>query len=180
MSEHGFAASCSMMRKITPKDVRSVIKSLLPYASVGTGFIATGTMRSGLVRPPKCGSLLFYDSLGFGTDMLDVDHDGDLDLVVVNGDVLDNVELFNDGLSWRQKGQVFLNDGTARFTELDGRRFPALATPRVGRGSMTLDFDNDGHRDVLVSYNNDHARLFRHHGTSGHWIGFPDATGFCG
>jgi enediyne biosynthesis protein E4 len=110
--------------------------------------------------------------LGFGTDMLDVDHDGDLDLVVVNGDVLDNVELFNDGLSWRQKGQVFLNDGTARFTEMDGRRFPAFATPRVGRGSMTLDFDNDGHLDFLVSYNNDHARLFRHHGTSGHWIGF--------
>ncbi len=110
--------------------------------------------------------------LGFGTDWLDLDHDGDLDLVVINGDVLDNVEQIHDGLTFRQPGQIFLNDGRGRFTELPAAQVGDLAVPRVGRGSIVLDFDDDGRLDLAVAYNHDRARLFHHQGEVGQWIGF--------
>lgn len=123
------------------------------------------TRKAGLYAPS-------YPVLGFGTDLLDIDNDADLDLFVVNGDVLDNVDTFNDSLRWRQKGQIFLNDGTGQFSELASDRIPDIAVPRVGRGSATTDFDNDGRLDVLVSYNNDQARLYHNQTSAGNWIGF--------
>jgi hypothetical protein len=119
--------------------------------------------------------------LGFGTDLVDLDLDGDLDLVVINGDVLDNIEQFNDGLTWRQPGQLFVNDGRGRFTQLSAAAAGPLAEPRVGRGSMTLDLDNDGAPDLAVSYNGDRARLYRNVHPVGHWLGIelvgPGAVG---
>jgi hypothetical protein len=123
-----------------------------------------GTRRAGLYEPS-------FKVLGFGVHMADVDNDGDLDLVVVNGDVLDNVESIDDGLTWRQPGQVFLNDGTGRFLELAPDRVGDLALPRVGRGSMLLDYDDDGRQDLLVSYNGDRARLYHHEGRAGRFLG---------
>ncbi len=109
--------------------------------------------------------------LGFGTDLADFDADGDLDLVVINGDVLDNIEKFNDGLTWRQPGQLFANDGRGNFHPLSAAQIGPLAEPRVGRGSMTLDYDNDGRLDLAVSYNGDRARLYRNALAPGNWLG---------
>ena len=114
-----------------------------------------------------------YAVLGFGTDLLDLDNDGALDLLVTNGDVLDNIELINDALRHAQPGQIFRGDGGGHFTELAAERVGDFAAPRVGRGLAILDFDDDGRLDVLVSYNDDRARLFRNQApATGHWIGF--------
>ena len=114
-----------------------------------------------------------YAVLGFGTDLLDLDNDGALDLLVTNGDVLDNVELINDALRHAQPGQIFRGDGAGRFSELAAKQVGDFATPRVGRGLAILDFDDDGRLDVLVSYNDDRARLFQNQtAASNHWIGF--------
>jgi hypothetical protein len=127
-----------------------------------------------------------YASLGFGTDLLDLDGDGDLDIFVANGHVIDDIEVVDDSITWRQPSQVFLNDGQGHFAELDAEMVGPLSIPRVARGSITLDYDNDGRLDLLVSFNNDRARLFRNvHGPAGHWIGFsleaetpnPEAVG---
>jgi hypothetical protein len=134
------------------------------YLGAGAGqFFEHATATAGLTA----GSL---PVLGFGTDLADLDNDGDLDLVVINGDVLDNIEQFNDGLTWRQPGQLFANDGQGRFEQLPAAATGPLAEPRVGRGSMTLDFDNDGALDLAVSYNGDRARLYRNQ-RGGSWIG---------
>ena len=124
------------------------------------------TRHSGLHKPS-------YPENGFGTDLLDLDNDGDLDIFVANGHVTDNIELVDDSLSWKQPSQVFLNDGADIFTMLDPQNLEGLAVPRVARGSMTLDYDNDGRLDLLVMFNNDRARLFRNvfEPPSG-WIGF--------
>lgn len=130
----------------------------------GSGGFRYGTRSAGLYGPSLA-------VLGFGTDLFDADNDGDPDLLVVNGDVIDNIEYFNDGLSWRQPGQLFLNRGAGRFEGLAPERLGGLAEPRVGRGSMTLDYDNDGMLDLLICYNNDRARLFRGLPTAFHWLG---------
>jgi enediyne biosynthesis protein E4 len=128
------------------------------------------TRQSGLHGP----SLMV---LGFGVDLLDVDDDGDLDLFVANGDVNDNIELFNDALTWQQPAQVFLNDGAGHFTEVPASRLGDLATPRVGRGSASLDFDNDGRLDLVVSHNDDRARLYRNVSPPAGWLQIVQSAG---
>ena len=119
---------------------------------------------SGLVQPS-------FRQVGFGTELADLDNDGDLDLVVSNGHVIDNIELTDDAQSFRQPGQVFLNDGGANFVLLEASRSGDLSAPRVGRGTIKVDFDDDGRLDLAVIYNDDRARLYRNQGTSENWIG---------
>jgi hypothetical protein len=135
------------------------------YLQRAPNFFTDSTRPSGLQS-------LSLPVLGFGTDLLDLDNDGDLDIVVANGDLHPNVHQFNDGLSWRQPGQVFLNDGQGRFSELAGSEVGDFAIPRVGRGTLTVDLDQDGRLDLVVSYNQDSARVFHNQGPDGAWIGF--------
>ncbi len=116
------------------------------------------------------GSLL---PLGFGVDFMDVDNDADLDIVVANGHVIDNIALLDDAQSAKQAAQVFLNDGGGNFKEMPAADVGDIAVPGTGRGIISLDYDNDGRRDLLITYNNEPARLFRNTGQSANaWIGF--------
>ncbi len=112
-----------------------------------------------------------YMPVGFGTELVDLDNDGDLDLVVTNGHVIDNIELTSDGQSFRQPSQVFFNDGGARFAPISEEMMRDLRIPRVGRGTIRLDYDRDGRQDLAVTFNQDRARLFRNEfRDSGAWI----------
>ncbi|MSP15214.1 MAG: CRTAC1 family protein [Myxococcales bacterium] len=113
-------------------------------------------------------------NVGFGTLLADLDNDGDQDVVVANGHVLDNAELLLPGITYRQQAQLCWNDGTARFT---------VATPsdagsyfgerHVGRGLAAADFDDDGDLDLLFTHNREQAQLLRNErGSSRSWIGF--------
>ena len=131
----------------------------------GDDLFTYGTREAGLYAPS-------FMWVGFGTELVDLDNDGDLDLVVTNGHVIDNVELIDDAQSFRQPSQVFLNDGSGGFSELPVARIPDLAIPRVGRGTMSFDLDDDGGRDLAVTFNADRARLFRNEfEPRGTWLG---------
>jgi len=56
--------------------------------------------------------------VGFGTVLDDFDHDGDLDLAVANGHIIDNIQLYHDGKTHAQRAQLFENLGPGRFREL--------------------------------------------------------------
>ena len=55
--------------------------------------------------------------LGFGTNFLDYDNDGDLDLYIANGHVLDKIALFQSGVEYMQEHQLFRNDNGGSYTE---------------------------------------------------------------
>ncbi len=88
--------------------------------------------------------------LGFGTKMYDFDNDGDLDIHVTNGHVIDNVKLFQPNLTYAQKDLLYENIG-GKFRDVSARSGPALQVERVGRGLAVADFDNDGKLDVVIS-----------------------------
>jgi hypothetical protein len=89
-------------------------------------------------------------TLGFGTKMYDVDNDGDLDLHVTNGHVIDNVKLYQPNLSYEQKDLLYENVA-GRFKDISAESGAALQAPRVGRGLAVADYDNDGSLDVAIS-----------------------------
>lgn len=88
--------------------------------------------------------------LGFGTGFLDFDNDGDQDLLVVNGHVLDNVEQVQFGFRYAQP-DMLLENRQGVFSEHKGFSRQAGLEPRVGRGSCFGDLDNDGDLDILVN-----------------------------
>lgn len=134
------------------------------YYNHGNGFFRDATYTSGLGVP----SLTF---LAFGTNFFDFDLDGDLDIFVTNGHVLDNVELFKDNITYAERDQLFENNGHGFFNDVSRKLGRHFQVAKVGRGSAFGDFDNDGDVDVLISNNNQKATLFRNEGANqNNWL----------
>ena len=111
-----------------------------------------------------------YLALGFGAKLYDFDNDGDLDVHVTNGHVIDNVKLYQPNLAYAQKDLLFENIG-GKFRDISARSGPALQVERIGRGLAVADFDNDGNLDVAISSLGQRAVLLRNQGARpGNWI----------
>jgi len=99
------------------------------------------------------------ETMGSGAAFVDVDGDGDQDLIVVSG-------LWTAGASY---ARLFKNDGSGRFVEatagsgLDKASIAAGAGPDYGMGIAAGDYDNDGAPDVLLTAVGS-SRLFRNLG----------------
>lgn len=108
--------------------------------------------------------------LGFGTGFFDYDNDGDLDLFIVNGHVLDNIELIREGLTYAQPNQLLENRSGKFYESAEFLRYSSLS-PKVGRGASFGDVDNDGDLDVLISNSDREPTLLRNQiGQRKNWI----------
>ncbi|MCZ6779574.1 MAG: CRTAC1 family protein, partial [Acidobacteria bacterium] len=102
-----------------------------------------------------------YLVVGFGAEFLDYDNDADLDLIVVNGHIIDNIELYRDILTYEQRNLYLENDGKGKFTDRTAVLGSDLQPERVSRGLAVADYDHDGDLDLLVSRCNQEASLYR-------------------
>jgi hypothetical protein len=105
--------------------------------------------------------------LGFGCSFADVDLDGRLDLVTVNGHIDDTVRNIRGNVGYAQFPQLFVNQGNARFRDVSAAAGRGFAQARVGRGLAFGDFDRDGDVDILMTTNNGPAVLLRNDQSSG-------------
>ena len=102
------------------------------------------------------------NSLGFGCLFADLDLDGWLDLVAVNGHIDSTARNLRPGAVYAQAPHVFLNEGRgAKFRDVAGEVGGGFATPKVARGLACGDFDGDGDVDLLVTTNQGPALLYR-------------------
>ena len=111
---------------------------------------------------------------GFGTAWLDVDNDGRLEILTVNGAVhtVEALSRANDPFPLREGKLLFRSLGGGRFEDVTMRAGPAFQTLDVSRGAAFGDVDNDGDVDVLVANNNGKARLLINEvGARNHWVG---------
>ena len=133
------------------------------YRYQGNWLFGDERWRSGLARKDRF-------LLGFGAGFLDFDNDGDRDLLVVNGHVVDNIQRIQPDLSHAQPDQLFENRG-GRFLEHEPFFRWSSRQARVGRGMALGDIDNDGDIDVLVSNcGSEPALLINRVGARGNWI----------
>jgi hypothetical protein len=130
------------------------------YRNLGDGSFADVTFASGLGEP----SLL---RVGFGTNWADLDNDGDLDLFVANGHIIDNIAEFRDNIAYAQPNQLYRNDA-GRFTDVSDAA--GIVAASVSRGSIAADMNRDGRIDVIVSNNGGVAELLLNESTVGNWI----------
>ena len=132
------------------------------YENRGDGLFEDVTQKAGLGSG--------FLPLGFGTKMFDIDNDGDLDIHVTNGHVIDNVKLYQASLSYEQPDLLYENVG-GRFKDVSAESGPALRAPRVGRGLAVADFDNDGRVDVAITSVGRKAVLLRNVApNAGNWL----------
>lgn len=108
------------------------------------GFYTMTTFETGLADPS-------FSQLGFGTQFLDADNDGTLELFVANGHVWDNVSKITPSLSYKQQCQIFGNIGTGQYRDLSESAGTFFKRPVVGRGVAVGDYNNDGAVDILVT-----------------------------
>ena len=145
------------------------------YLNRGDGTFEDRTIRMGLAAAS-------IPSTGFGAAWIDVENDGLLDLLVVNGAVTIEEHLAQQGdpFPFHQPNQLFRNTSTS-----DRLRFEAYATQpgdpfsvsETSRGAAFGDLDNDGDVDVVISNNNGPARvLLNKVGQTNHWLGLDLRT----
>ncbi|MAI30809.1 MAG: RNA-binding protein [Rhodopirellula sp.] len=125
------------------------------------GFFQDRNVQFDLARPSAA-------VLGFGTQALDYDNDGTLDLVVANGHIEKAVDL---NAPFFQPAQLFRNVGD-RFELLEVADDSGYwQRDHVGRALAKLDFDRDGRQDFVVTHVGETSALLLNRTESrNHWL----------
>jgi hypothetical protein len=124
------------------------------FRNLGNGLFQDRVVPSRLAA--ACGQ---YVSWGGG--FADFDDDGNLDLLVANGDL--HHPTGRPLLFLRGAG-----DGT--FEDASARGGAVFRAQLLARGAAIADFDDDGRLDAVVTTIGDRALLLRNRGAGGHWI----------
>jgi len=122
---------------------------------------------------------------GWGLKFFDYDNDGNLDLLLANGNPDDMISLLHGEVTYEEPLLLFHNSGKS-FDNVSAQSGPVFAKPLSARGMAIGDFDNNGAVDVLVAINDGTPVLLRNTAASqNHWLGInlvgkksnPDAIG---
>jgi hypothetical protein len=126
------------------------------FRALGGGVFADITLASGL-------GPLTLPYVGFGVAFVDFDNDTRRDLMIVNGNVVDNIAEFRKGAKHAQPSLLLRNTGD-RFQSVGGEAGPAFAAETVSRALARGDIDNDGDLDVLITSNGGAVQLLLNDG----------------
>ena len=120
------------------------------FINTAPGFFDDQTRRYGLEAPS-------INMLGFGTQFLDADLDGRLELFVSNGHV-DDLGRYNR--PYPMPPQLFGLDGNRHFVDLPKNRLgPYFEKNWLGRAVARIDWNRDGRDDLVVGHLHDPVAL---------------------
>jgi hypothetical protein len=102
---------------------------------------------------------------GWGVGLEDFDNDGQKDLFITQGHVLDNVEAIDPSLHYLEPTLLALNRN-GRFERAD----PGTDALVSGRGAAFGDLNNDGWIDAVTTVLGAHPQFFFNRGGNAHWL----------
>ena len=129
------------------------VETTLPPIAVDFRDVAAG---AGLTAVNVSGGLdhkkYILETTGNGVAIFDFDNDGLMDVYVANATTLDGESAgpFDSAQGKAPTGHLYRNRGSLRFEDVTSRA--GLARTGWGQGVCVGDYDNDGHRDLFVTY----------------------------
>src|SRR5271169_3373413 len=134
------------------------------YHNNGDGTFTDSTYSSGIGAKARLLS-------GIAAKFIDYDNDGWIDILQLNGAMVDNVALYHSEVSYKEPLLMFRNLGKGQFEKVSDSLGPDFVRPIVGRGLATADFDNDGDIDIVTNNGGDFPSLLRNDGgNANHWL----------
>jgi len=107
---------------------------------------------------------------GWGAKWIDYDNAGRLDLFIAQGHVMDNIELTEPRLHYREPPILLKNEPTG-FRDVSAQAGAVFSVPGAARGAAFGDLDNDGFIDIAINYHDGPAQILRNLGNNGnHWL----------
>jgi enediyne biosynthesis protein E4 len=111
--------------------------------------------------------------LGWGTMFFDFDNDGWPDLILVNGHVYPEVDIFHLGSQYKQSRLLYHNNGDGTFIDITSGAGSGITTPSSSRGMAVADLWNDGQLSVVINnMNAPPSLLVNRVSTDNHWVTF--------
>ena len=104
---------------------------------------------------------------GWGSAAADFNNDGFLDLYVANGAVHPDID--SHFVPQAQEDSLFINTQRGEFERQITN--VGLQYPSSSRGVVSVDLDNDGLLEVVVSNNNDALQIYKNEAPINNWIG---------
>src|SRR5271157_207719 len=120
-----------------------------PVLAPGPWFVDVAKQAGLSAFEDTCGSQAkdyLVETVGSGVAVFDYNHDGLLDIFLVNGS---SFQLLDDPTLPRTSSRLFRNNGDGTFTDVT--RQSGLINEGWGMGVAAADFDNDGHPDVFIT-----------------------------
>ncbi|MBN2476331.1 MAG: CRTAC1 family protein [Pirellulales bacterium] len=134
------------------------------YKNLGNGVLEDVRFLSGA-------TLGTHPYVTWGNGFVDFDLDGDRDVFVACGHLLDNVELFDDTTSYHVRNIVYMNTGDGHFLNVSDQCGDGLAVKLSSRGAAFDDLDNDGDVDAVILNSRREPTILRNDSVPGnHWL----------
>jgi hypothetical protein len=110
--------------------------------------------------------------LGWGTMFVDVDNDGRLDILAVNGHVYPEVDTNHLGSTYREPRLFYWNAGNGKFKDFSQQCGPGCTQPESSRGMAVADLWNDGRMSAVINNMSGHPMLLVNQShNDNHWLG---------
>jgi hypothetical protein len=104
--------------------------------------------------------------------LVDFDNDGLLDLMIVNGHVIEVIESLQPQVKYREQPLLLHNLGNAVFEDVSSKAGTAFSQSYLARGLAIGDWDNDGAPDAIFTCVGDRPVLLRNNvGQKNSWVG---------
>jgi enediyne biosynthesis protein E4 len=133
------------------------------YQNNGDGSFTYATYSSGLADITRSHS-------GWGFRFMDLDNDGWKELLIAQGHDMDNIELTNPNLRYREPLALIRNAG-GKFADISADAGSVFRERWVGRGMAAGDIDNDGRLDAVVTTNDGLVHILHNETpTRNHWL----------